>query len=142
MNQISLHEPVFDALDEQAVLESLRSAWVSTGGTKVTEFEAEFSKYVGSKHGVSVSNGTVGLSLMLTTFAREKEISGTFAVLVPNLTFIATANAVVHAGGFPVFFDSKADTFNPSAEEVEKALLANFHREKTGWVLRDSGFPL
>lgn len=142
MNQISLHEPEFDRLDEQAVLETLRSAWVSTGGPKVSEFEAEFARYVGAKHAVSVSNGTVGLSLMLTTLARERGITGTFAVLVPNLTFIATANAVVHAGGVPTFFDTKPGSFNPGVEQIEIALLANFRTVNGTWLHKDSGIPL
>ena len=142
MKQISLHEPEFDSLDEQAVLETLRSAWVSTGGPKVNEFEAEFARYVGAKHAVSVSNGTVGLSLMLTTLAREKGISGAFVVLVPNLTFIATANAVVHAGGVPTFFDTKPGSFNPGVEQIEKALYANFRRVKNTWLHKGSEIPL
>lgn len=142
MRQISLHEPEFDLEDERAVLETLRSAWVSTGGPKVIEFENELSKYVGSKYGISVSNGTVGLSLMLTALARERGISGTFAVLVPNLTFIATANAVVHSGGLPVFFDTKPESLNPGVEQIEGALHTNFRKDKVGWALKDSGIPL
>lgn len=142
MKQIPLHEPEFDYLDEQVVVETLRSAWVSSGGPKVVEFESNFSKYCGAKHAVSVSNGTVGLSLILDALARESGITGTFAVLVPNLTFIATANSVVHAGGVPFFFDTEPGSFNSGANQIEIALNTYFRKEGSRWIHKDSRIPL
>lgn len=141
---IPLHEPTFDEADETAVVETLRSAWVSTGGPKVTEFEAQFAEYVGVEHAVSVCNGTVGLSLALTVLARERKIMGSFMVLVPNLTFIATANAVVQAGGVPVFFDTAPECLNAGLAQIQASLSKNFKQDPAehGWRHKESQLPL
>ena len=93
---IPLHEPRFDETDEKYVLEALRTSWVSTGGPFIDEFEKKIAEYVGTKHAVSVSNGTVGLQLCLEVLKRKLEIANTFEVIVPNLSFIASANAIIH----------------------------------------------
>ena len=62
---ISLHEPRFNSEDEAAVLEALRSTWVSTGGPFVEMFERDFAAYVGTKYAISLSNGTIALQLAI-----------------------------------------------------------------------------
>jgi perosamine synthetase len=142
MQWISLHEPEFDELDEQSVLGALRSAWVSTGGPLVDEFELEFARYVGTDFAVSVSNGTLGLSLMITALARMRGVDGRFSVLVPNLTFIATANAVVHAGGMPVFFDTSPGCLNATRQQIEETLERSFRKKDGHWEHKETALPL
>lgn len=144
VQQIGLHEPLLDADDECLVLEAIRSSWVSTGGPFVARFEQEFCQYTGAKHAVSVANGTVGLSLMIDTLARTKGVAGPFDVLVPDLTFIATANAVVHAGGHPVFVDASPGSVNVSVAGIIAAINEGYQFQKaTGsWASVTSGRPL
>lgn len=121
-----LHEPQLDSLDEEFVLEALRSSWVSTGGPFVTRFEKEFAEYVGSKHAVSVCNGTIGLFLCLEILKRNLKIDRNFEVIVPTLSFIATANAVFHAGGSPVFVDSSPHSLNIDIDHLQKIVKENY----------------
>lgn len=139
---ISLHEPSFDATDEQFLLETIRSSWVSTGGPFVDRFEREFAQYIGAKHAVSVVNGTVGLQLMLDTLSRTKGIAAPFEVLIPTLTFAATAAAVVHAGGRPVLVDCAEGTFNLDVQQIGNFIRSKYRREKDTWVSQKTGLPL
>lgn len=141
---ISLHEPQFDERDEAMVLETLRSTWVSTGGPCVDAFENQFAKYVGSKYAVSVCNGTAALELSLDTLARLKGFDQGFEVIVPTLSFIATSNAVVNAGGNPVFVDSKRNTLNICNEAVIETIRTKYayKRENKRWYSNASQRPL
>ncbi|WP_141730816.1 DegT/DnrJ/EryC1/StrS family aminotransferase [Oligoflexus tunisiensis] len=143
---IPLHEPYFDDADEALVLEALRSTWVSTGGPFVDRFEKEIAAFTGARFAVSTTNGTTAIQLMLYTLKRLKELQrfDRFEVLVPTLTFIATANAVVHAGGDPIFLDASPHSFNIHPGEVERFLKENyrFDDKRQLWISRISGFPL
>ena len=86
--------------EEQAVLRVLRSRWLSTG--PVTErFEKAFSEYLGGGHAIAVSNGTAALHLALAGLGIKEGDE----IILPSLTFVATANAVLYVGAKPVFAD-------------------------------------
>ena len=142
--QINLHEPFFDSTDEEFVLQTLRSSWVSTGGPFVDRFEKEFASFTGFKHAISVCNGTIALELMLDTLARTLGVSAPFDVLVPTLSFIATANSVVHAGGRPIFVDCEENSLNLSANQIKKMILDNYVLDtRSGmWKSKLSGNPI
>ena len=123
---ISLHEPRFDETDENFILEALRSSWVSTGGPYVNRFENEFAEYIGAKHAISVCNGTVGLQLAIECLKRDLNIFDNFEVLTPSLTFIATANSIVHAGGTPIFIDVEENSFQISADLLKSHIIQNY----------------
>lgn len=93
------------------VVDSLRSGWI-TSGPKVARFEEAFADYVGVRHAVAVSSGTAGLHLSLLAL----ELEPGDEVILPPLTWPATANAIVLAGGTPVFADIEATTWNLSPE--------------------------
>ncbi|MBF0440580.1 MAG: DegT/DnrJ/EryC1/StrS family aminotransferase [Oligoflexales bacterium] len=140
---IALHEPVFDESDEAYVLRALRDGWVSTGGPFVSMFEEAFAKYVGARYAVSVCNGTIGLHLSLEILKRRHGVSGDFYVIVPTLSFIATANAVVHSGGIPIFIDCDEDSINISPSKIEETLSRDFTVMKSALPLsRKNGKPL
>jgi perosamine synthetase len=103
--------------DIQAVVDVLRSDWLTTG-PKVGEFEEAFSGYVGSKHAVSFSSGTAALHA--AAFAAGLK-PGDEAITTP-LTFAATANCVLYQGAIPVFADVCADTLNLDPEQVTKKI--------------------
>src|SRR5262244_3601618 len=93
--------------DVQAVVEVLRSDWLTTG-PKIAEFEEAFAAYVGARYAVSFTSGTAALHG--ATFAAGLQ-PGEEAITTP-LTFVATANCVLHVGANPVFADITADTLN------------------------------
>jgi perosamine synthetase len=104
---IPLSEPNLGPLEKQLVNETLDSNWISSTGNFVNEFEAKFAEYIGSPNCVTVSNGTVGLVLALKAFG----IGYGDEVIVPSLTFGATANAVLQVGATPIFVDVNYDSW-------------------------------
>jgi perosamine synthetase len=103
-----------DEDDIRAVVEVLRSDWLTTG-PKVQEFEQEFARRVGSKEAVAVSSGTAALHAAIYAL----RIKGGDEVIVPAITFAATANCVVFQGGTPIFVDINPDTLLIDPEQVE-----------------------
>src|SRR5215831_14351932 len=106
-----------DESDIQAVVDVLRSSWLTTG-PKVGEFEESFAAYVGAQYAVSFSSGTAALHA--AAFAAGLK-SGDEAITTP-LTFAATANCVLYQGATPVFADVYRDTLNVDPEQVERRI--------------------
>ena len=98
---IPVYTPDLSGSEEAYVLDAVRSGWISSLGHYVTQFEREFAAFCGVAHGVSVANGTVALHLALHALG----IGPGDEVIVPSLTFVATANAVRYTGAHPVFAD-------------------------------------
>jgi len=109
-----------DEQDIEAVVEVLRSDWLTTG-PKVGEFEERFAAWVGVEQAVSFSSGTAALHA--AAFAAGLK-SGDEAVTTP-LTFCATANCVLYQDATPVFADVSADTLNLNPEEAAKKISSN-----------------
>jgi perosamine synthetase len=103
---VPLHEPEFLGDEEVLVLDCIRSGWVSSVGQYVDRFEAEIAAACGTAHGVAVVNGTAALEVAL----RIVGVMPGDEVLMPALTFIATANAAHHLGAVPHFVDAEART--------------------------------
>jgi len=106
-----------DEADIQAVVEVLRSDWLTTG-PKVAEFEEAFAARVGATHAISLSSGTAALHGAV--FAAGLK-SGDEAITTP-LTFAATANCVLYQGATPVFADVCPDTLNLDPEQIDKKI--------------------
>lgn len=104
--KVALHEPAFAGNELAYVTECIQTGWVSSVGSYVDKFERDLASYTGAAHAVVVSNGTSGLqvALMLVGVGSGDE------VLIPALSFVATANAVSHCGAVPHFVDSAYDT--------------------------------
>ena len=105
---IPLSEPNLGILESKLVNETIDKNWISSSGVFVSQFESLFSEYVESRHAVSVSNGTLGLVLALKLL----NIGPGDEVIIPNLTFGATANSVIQVGATPVFVDVLSDSFS------------------------------
>ena len=101
--------------DKNVVLKALDSVLL-TDGPKLREFEKRFSKYTGSSFAIGVSNATSALMLSLQSCGIKKNDE----VIVPNLTFVATASAVLHCGATPVLADVEKDTLNLDPLSVKK----------------------
>ena len=114
MSRILLSQADVTETEEKAVLEALRSGWVTPLGPEVDAFEDEMAARVGVGHALALSSGTAALHLALLGVGA----AAGRVVVVPTLTFAASANAVVHAGATPVFVDALEDDGN-----VDPALL-------------------
>lgn len=98
---IPVAEPDLGPAEEAAILDAVRSGWISSIGKYISEFEESFAGFCGASHAACVSNGTVAIHLLLVAAG----IKSGDEVIVPSLTFVATAAAVLHAGAIPVFVD-------------------------------------
>lgn len=106
--------------DIQSVVEALQSDWLTTG-PKVDEFEHAFAEFVGTKYSIAVSNGTAALQAAMYAI----DIKHGDEVIVPAMTFVATANCVVFQGGMPVFADIESSTLLIDPTDVEKKITTN-----------------
>lgn len=105
--------PYIGSEEENEVADTVRSTWL-TMGPKVQRLEREVASYVGAKHAVAVCNGTAALDVALKTLG----IRPGDEVIVPALTYIATANAVLYQHATPVLADVEPDTFNLNPRDV------------------------
>jgi perosamine synthetase len=117
---VNLHEPEIDELEKKYILECLDSTFVSSVGAFIPQLEQRIQDITGAKHAIAVSNGTVGLHVAL--FLAGVEYGD--EVIVPTLSFIATANAVSHAGAVPHFIDSELGTMGMSPDALRATLAA------------------
>lgn len=109
--------PCITGLEEKYVLDAVRSGWISSRGPYLDRFEAEFAARYGAT-AVATSNGTVALHLVLAAAG----IGPGDEVVVPALTYVATANAVTYCGARPVFVDVTPDTWCIDPEQVAAAI--------------------
>jgi len=127
IRKIKLFDPSIGKEEEESVERVLQSKyWASGAGTgRVLQFEKKFQKFVNSKNCVAVNSGTAALNLALSLYdIKNKE------VVLPSLTFVAVANAVMINGGKPIFVDIDPYTLNIDAEKIESSIS-----EKTKIIL-------
>jgi len=103
--------------DVAAVVEVLRSDWLTTG-PKVDEFERALAAFTGAAHAVTIANGTAALHAAMAALG----IGPGDEVIVPAITFVATANCVIYQGGTPVFADIESDTLLIDPADVERKI--------------------
>lgn len=133
--RINLFEPTVTKSEEQKLLQVLRSKfWASGSGTgNVGLFEKKFNQYIGSKDSLAVNSGTSALNIALSLInLKGKE------VLIPSLSFVSTANCVLHNGGKPIFVD-----IDPRRLSINPELLEEKINSKTAAILpvHFGGFP-
>jgi dTDP-4-amino-4,6-dideoxygalactose transaminase len=112
--------PMLGEEEAQAAADAVRSGWVAQG-PRVAEFERRFAAAVGAEHGVAVSSCTTALHLALVLL----KVGPGDEVIVPSLSFIATANAVRYVGATPVFADVDLATGNVTVETIDAVRTAN-----------------
>ncbi|MCD6092552.1 MAG: DegT/DnrJ/EryC1/StrS family aminotransferase [Candidatus Aenigmarchaeota archaeon] len=118
MIKIPVAEPLLGKEELENVIKAVNSGWISSKGEFIEKFEKEFAKYCGVKYGVSTSNGTTALHLALTALGIKEGDE----VIIPDLTFIATANAVTYCGARPVFVDSRPEYWCINPEKIEEKI--------------------
>ena len=119
MKKIKLFDPAIDEREVKKVVKTLMSGfWASgAGGGQVQEFEENFKKFINSKSCVSVNSGTAALHLAATLC----DIKGK-EVILPSLSFVSTAHAIMYNGGIPVFVDVNPHTLCIDPEEIKKKI--------------------
>ena len=115
---IPIASPDLSGNEKAYVTECLDSTWISSAGHFIEDFERAFANLCGAKHAVATNNGTTALHLILATLGIEPGDE----VVVPALTYIATANAVRYCGAEPVFVDVEPDTMNMDPRLFEAAI--------------------
>jgi perosamine synthetase len=116
--RIPVAEPILTGNEMKYVSECIATNWISSQGSFVRRFESEFAARLGVPHALAVSNGTVALHLALKAF----DIGPGDEVIVPDLTFAATINAVLYAGATPVIVDVDPVTWNMCPEATAAAI--------------------
>ena len=132
--EIPLSDIDLDEEEIEAVTEVLRSKWLSMG--PVTQrFEEEFAKYLGITHAFGVSSGTAALHIAHKVLG----INEGDEVIVPSLTFVATANSVLYCGARPVFADiTSLDNFNISPDDILEKIT---NKTKVITIVHYGGYP-
>jgi len=132
---VALHEPNFDGNESMYLQECLDSTYVSSVGKFVDRFELELANYAGAKYAISLVNGTAALHIAL-------KLAGVQAgdeVLLPALTFVATANAIAYCDAIPHFVDSEERTLGIDGAKLREYLLSNTSQESGKCVNKSSG---
>ncbi len=117
-NFIPIYDVWLGEREEAYVMDAVRSGWISSLGSYVSRFEDRFAEFCGTAHAVSVSNGTAALHLALHALG----IGPGDEVIVPALTFVASANAVTYTGATPVFADVDPETWTICPEDVARLI--------------------
>ncbi len=132
---VVLHEPSFTGNEWLYLKECLDSTFVSSVGKFVDRFEADLAVFTGAKYAVAVVNGTAALHIAL----KLAGVKADDEVLVPALTFVATANAVTYCGAVPHFVDSEARTLGMDAARLRDYLASHTEQRAGQCVNRATG---
>lgn len=116
---MAFHLPEIDEAEIQSVVETLRSGWLTTG-PKVNQFEAEFAKFLGTGQAIAVNSGTAALHLALDAVGVKEGDE----VIVPTMTFAATAEVMLYLQARPVLVDCRRDTLNLDPSQIERAITS------------------
>lgn len=116
LHRTPIMQPLLNGNELAYVSDCIKTGWISSQGAYVRRFEKEFAEYCGAEYAVAVSNGTVALHLALVALGIKEGDE----VLVPDLTFAASINAIIYTGAIPVVVDVDKTTWTISLEDIEK----------------------
>lgn len=152
--RFQVSKPVLCGNEKRYVMEALDAGWISSTGTYLNQFEAAVARVLGVDECLSTSNGTTALHLACLAMGLQAGDE----VVVPALTYVASANAVAYCGAKPVFADCDPSTWNSTAEQIEAAwtprtvgvmpvhlygmptdieAIARLCRERGAWLIED-----
>lgn len=132
--RIPVAVPSLNGNEKKYVSECLDSTWISSAGEFIGRFEQSFADFCGVRHAVAINNGTTAIHLALVALG----IGEGDEVLIPTLTYIATANAVAYCNARPVLVDSEPGTMNMDAAQLEAKITS---RTKAIIVVHLYGHP-
>ena len=133
--RVALHEPSFRGNEWLYLKECLDSTFVSSVGKFVDRFEAELVAFTGAGHAIAVGNGTMALHIAL----KLAGVKADDEVLIPALTFVATANAVAYCGASPHLVDSETRTLGVDAAKLREYLASQTEQRAGQCVNRATG---
>ncbi len=116
LHRTPIMQPLLDGNELAYVSDCIKTGWISSQGSYVKRFEKEFAEYCRAEYSIAVSNGTVAIHLALDALG----IKAGDEVLVPDLTFAASINAIIYTGATPVIVDVDRTTWTISLEDIEK----------------------
>jgi len=122
---IPLSIPKLAGNEWQYVQDCLNTGWISSAGSYVNQFEELVANYAGAKYGVACMNGTVGLHIAQILLG----VTDNDHVIAPNITFIATLNAIKYTGAQPILIDVDANNWQMDLNLLEKYLQENTGNE-------------
>ncbi len=114
-NPVPLHAPVFDGREKEYLADCIDTTFVSSVGAYVDGFEAHMRRITGASHAIAVVNGTCALHMALLGVG----VHTNDLVITQSLTFVATCNAIAHAGASPVFVDVDAQTMGMCPKSLQ-----------------------
>ena len=117
-----LHEPYLDLNDEKEVLRSVRSTFVSTVGKHVNHLENELKKILKSKYVLCLNSGTSALHISLKLLGANEKTE----IMMPSLTYVASANSVIYNKADPYFIDVNEDDYGINPETIKNEIKKNF----------------
>ena len=117
MYKIPIAKPIIDNVEFKAVSKVIRSKWISSKGPFIEKFENKFKEFLGGGYPVAVSNGTHALQLGISALG----IKPGDEIILPNLTFGASINAIINCGAKPVLVDVESDTWTIDIDKIKKA---------------------
>lgn len=126
---IPLSIPHLEGNEWKYIKHCLDTGWVSSAGSYVTQFESMVAEFAGAKYGIAASNGTSGLHMALHLLGINRD----HHVIIPNITFIASANSAVYTGATPIFID-----IDPQSWQMDLDLLEEFLTTKC--FMNDAGY--
>jgi perosamine synthetase len=132
--QIAVSMPVLDGREAEYVQECLQTTWISSQGRFIEQFETRFAEFCGVAHAVATNNGTTALHLALVALG----VGPGDEVIVPSLTYVASANVVRYCGATPIFVDSEPTTMNL---DIDAAAAAVTDRTKAIMPVHLYGHP-
>ena len=127
---IPLSVPKIEGNESKYVLDCLNTGWISSAGSYVNQFEDMVAKYAGAKYGVACMNGTVGLHIAQVLLGITKDDH----VIAPNITFIATLNAIKYTGAQPILIDVDINNW-----QMDLGLLEQYLEQNTEFKTIKSG---
>ena len=132
---VALHEPDLSGDEDTFALDCIKTGWVSSVGAYVDRFERELAEFTGVNRAVAIVNGTAALHLALHLVGVKNDDE----VLIPTLSFVATANACHYLGAVPHFIDSCETTLGVDPEKLTEYLRGIAEREDGGCRNRETG---
>lgn len=118
LRKFSVAQPSIGEHELSNIIDCVSSGWISSKGSYIGKFESEFSKYLGGGNVVSVSSGTTAIQLGLSALG----IGEGDEVLVPNFTFAATINAIIHSKATPIIVDIDKNTWTISLQDIQRKI--------------------
>jgi len=115
---IPIAEPSITQKEISYVTDAVKSGWVSSLGYYIFEFEKKFAEFIGTKYALTTSNGTTALHLTLASLGIKEGDE----VIIPDLTFVATANAVAYTGAKPIIVDVEEDIWCIDPDSIRKSI--------------------